>query len=323
MGNMMTDQLYLATKEDRANNFLFVRLLKPLVGWSQVVFRGALPLGVIDPSDATHSLSLSSRSSIIAWKSDTVILVYRGPRSCTLTGTISTKDSYKRSYEIPLTLVVANPSSVAKAYRQEKDPANQAIDQVKSWFENRASRYNHDQIIHWDPPFEECNISWLKDIGIKIQPNGKPTFREDRHYSELARIRQEKLQKRYEYDKKAMEGDFARQEETKNQIHKICSDLLQVVADGMKETLKERVHEGFERGYMTSEIWDELFTILYAIGDDDQPVNLEKRIGAHMEALRKTRMKAATDFKDQDSVSVQDTEPFLRAIEQDGASDSF
>jgi hypothetical protein len=191
MGNIVTDQLHLATKEDRTNNFLFVRLLKPCVGWSQVVFRGDLLLGEIDPSDATHSLSLSSRSSIVAWNGDTVILVYRGSRPYTLTGTISTKDSYKRLYEIPLVMQVTHAHSVALAYRQEKDPASHAIARVKSLFENRASHYNHDQIIHWDPPFEECNLSWLRDIGLKIQPNGKPTFREDRYYSELARIRQE------------------------------------------------------------------------------------------------------------------------------------
>ena len=106
-------------------------------------------------------------------------------------------------------------------------------------------------------------------------------------------------------------------------IHTICLDLLQVVADGMKETLQERVHEGFERGYLTSEIWDELFTVLYAIGDDDQPINLEKRIGAYMEALRKTRMKATTDFKEHNPASAPETEPSLHAIEQDGASDNF
>src|SRR5204863_2037663 len=99
--------------------------------------------------------------------------------------------SCRHSYIAPVALVVTDPFSVAKAYHQEQDPAHQAIHLMKSLFENRASHYNHDQIIHWDPPFEEYNISWLRDIGIKIQPNGKPMFREDRYYSELARIRQE------------------------------------------------------------------------------------------------------------------------------------
>jgi hypothetical protein len=120
-----------------------------------------------------------------------------------------------------------------------------------------------------------------------------------------------------------IERDFDRQEETKDQIHTICSGLLQVVADEMKETLKERVREGFERGNLTSEIWDELFTVLYAIGDDEQQINLEKRISSYMEALRKTRMKSATDFKDNNPASAPDTEPSLYAIEQDGTSDNF
>jgi hypothetical protein len=74
---------------------------------------------------------------------------------------------------------------------------------------------------------------------------------------------------------------------------------------------------------LTSEIWDELFTVLYAIGDDEQQINLEKRIIAYMEALRKTRMRNATDFKDSNLTSAPDTEPSLYAIEQDENSDNF
>ena len=52
MGNMITDQLYLATKEDRANNFLFVRLLKPLVGWGRATLNGGR---TEDPLSHSHN----------------------------------------------------------------------------------------------------------------------------------------------------------------------------------------------------------------------------------------------------------------------------
>ena len=322
MSNELTNQLTIARQEIVGPSFLSFLLggteKKPVAGWSQVVFHRDRPVEEIPPINAGSSLIVHT-TTVRVREGDVIVYVYTGSRTYHLTGTVSTKDGYNRLYEIELSLCVNNALPLAKAYCQEKDPVWEAINRVQSLFQDYASYYSHDELLSSDAPFEEWNTKWLGKLGIAIRPRSKAMFREDPHYSELARIRQankelkekyeqEKAQKEYECEKNTIERDFARREEVKNQVHKICSDLLQAVADEMKETLRERVREGFEKGSLTSEIWDELYTVLYALGDDDRQFNLEQRIVAHKESLEQIRMRPTTDVKRNTATSAQNTE---------------
>ncbi len=331
MSNEWTNQLNIAKQEvvgPSFLSFLFARTQKPVVGWSQVIFHRNQFIEEIPPANASNPLATQNTTAVIVREGDVIVSVYRGSRLYDLTGTVSTKDKYQRLYDISLSLEVHHPIPAAKEYYQEKDPAGKAITQVKSWFEEAVQSYNHDQFPNLPPLFDKWN-NWLKPLGIAIQPEGKTRFSEDPYYSELARIElekeikrmqeeikyeQEKLLKVYENKKKEIERDFARREEVKDQIHKICSELLQVAADEIKDTLRERVHEGFEKGYLTSQIWDELYTVLYAIGDDERQINLEQRIMAHVESMNQGRIKSTADIKRNTATSAQDTEPALDRI---------
>ena len=341
MSNKWTDQLNMAKQEVVGPSFLSFLLIstqrKPVVGWSQIVFRWNQPVGEISPANANNSLAAQSRTAVKVKEGDVIVHVYRGLRSYHLTGIAFTKDKYKRLYEIELSLEVHHPIPVAKAYYQEKDPVQEAISQVQSLFEEYTQYCNHDQLPRVEPPFEEWNTQWLDHLGIAIRPKTKAMFREDSYYSELARMEQEKknlkeklalekeikrmeeeikyeqekAQKELEFEKKRIERDFARREEVKDQIHKICSELLQVAADEMKGTLQERVHEGFEKGSLTSEIWDELYTVLYAIGDEDRQINLEQQMVALMQSMDKARINLTKGSKGNTITTDRDIKPSL------------
>lgn len=331
MSNQLTNQLNIAKQEVVGASFLsflFPRTQTPVAGWSQVIFHRNQSIEEIPPVNTSNPLATQNATVVKVREGDVIVSVYHGSRYYNLTGTVTTKDKYRRLYEISLSLEVHHPMPVARAYYQEKDPVGNAISKVKSWFENAAQSYNHDQLPNWPPLFDKWN-NWLDPHGIAIQPEGWTKFHEDPYYSESARLKQEKETKRiqeevkfeqektmkkYEFEKKAIERDFVRKEEVKDQIHKICSALLQVAADEMKDTFQERVREGFEKGHLTSQIWDELYTVLYAIGDKERQINLEQRMVALIESMDQIRIKPMTDAKRSIATSVQDTEPVLDRI---------
>jgi hypothetical protein len=318
MNTRLTDQLNVAKQETIGpsfRSFLSAYTQKPIREWSQVVFHRNQAVEEIPPADTSSSRNTQNKIPVKVREGDVIVYVYSGSRTYHLTGVVSTKDKYERLYEIDLILEVKQALPVAKAYHEEEDPVGNAINQVKFWFEQDANSYNHDQIPKWEPQFDIWNTHLLDRFGIAIQPKDKALLRKDPHYSELARMK-------LEIEKKEKERDFTRREEIKDQVHRICAELLQAAADETKETLQERVREGFEKGQPTSEIWAELYAIIYAIGDADRQINLEQRILKLRQTREQGRTDPTKDAKRNTATSHQDTKPVPTIVNKDSWQDS-
>jgi hypothetical protein len=253
-----------------------------------VVFHRNGSVEEIPPADENNSLSTQNLAAVKVREGDVVLYVYRGLRAYHLAGTVSTKDNYKRVYEIDLLLEVKHALPLARMYYREEDPVREALSEVKLWFEWEARSVEYNRLPGWGPEFDRWNADWLSHYGIAIRPNNKALFREDPHFSDIERVKNE-------FARKTLERNFARQEEIRDQIHRICSDMLQVAANEMKDTLQERVREGFEKGQLTSEIWDDLYKVISAIGDDDRQIKLEQQMTAQVEATRQTNTSPITE----------------------------
>ncbi len=117
--NSLTEQLRLLEKMYITEFSFFARTLQPHVDYYQVAFQeGKRPLGIV-------GLRPQSGRQVKVRQGDVVIRVFCKPCEYTLTGTIATKDHYRRVYEAQLQLKVSNPERVATMYQQGSDPARQ------------------------------------------------------------------------------------------------------------------------------------------------------------------------------------------------------
>lgn len=285
MANPFTKQLLLADKRYCTGFLGFDKRLKVIPDWSQVIFRGDRYYGHMD----ALGIPIKVRTGDIA------VLIYQFPRLYSLTGTVSTKDNYKRIYDVPLELRVRGLIATATEYFQEKDPADQAIRHVKERFERDAYRYNHDDFqrmsIGWS--FERWSEEIIKETGIIIKQSSKAMFRQDPRHTELNRLRaesilkeeqekrrhqQEILQKQHTFEMERLANAFQREEGIKDEIHKFRTDLLATTKKELNEFFIERAKESFEKGNSSSEIMTELLTMLHTIGDYDQYILFENKI---------------------------------------------
>jgi hypothetical protein len=236
---------------------------------------------------------------IKARKNDVIIRVYLEPRIYILTGTLSTKDKYKRVYEIPLQLTVSDPGQLAETYFQRRDPAKQAIDTFKATFESYATWIDYTRLQGLSIPFAQWNTRW-QETGIRLEQSAKTMFREDPQYTdpyaERARL-QEQIRKQLEAlemeqsvqavqdkirrEREQVQKEFERQEKTKDQIYTICYNLRQVAAEEITTVLKERIHEGFESGRTPSQISGEYFALV-SMFEDRTHIKIEQSIIAGM-----------------------------------------
>jgi hypothetical protein len=295
----VTNQLRLAEKAPTPGFLIFGRTLKPIVDYSQVIFRGNECIGCVYPYPQTGR-------QVKIHNGDMVVRIYSNYRMYTLTGTIATKDRYKRIYEIPLELIVNDPIAVGQAYLEAKDPAKDVIYSIKYTFEKYASELEHNKIPNM-LPLAGWTIARLNETGILVEQKEKATFREDPYYTrqetlnieanlqdlqdQLKRIREiaqkeyERrelaVQKVYERQELSKQREAEREEKTKDQIYDICYNLRQAAAEEITAALKERIHENFERGGTPIEISDQYFALI-SIFDDKTHIALDKSIIAGM-----------------------------------------
>jgi hypothetical protein len=325
MGNSMTDQLLLAKKTYAPGIFLFQYRLQATADTIQVVFRGDECRGVVKPN-------IQKGQGVKVRQGDIIIHVYVAPRSYVIAGTITTRDKYKRVYEIPVVLTASEPRKLARAYFQEKDPAKYALDALKQVFERHAYGFEYNKFQSMALPIDIWNLTEWDETGIYIEQNGKTTFRQDPRYNDLdtefIKLQQEikkqekdlqakqqitMLQDNLDRERGIAKTEFERQEKTKAQLYDICYNLRKVAAEEITAVLKERIHEGFERGKTASEISGEYFALL-SIFEDAEHIRIENSIIAGMfvdGALVQNDEKqdADTDADDlSDTVNTEETE---------------
>lgn len=322
MDNMLTDQLLLARKIYAQGILFFQHPLQPLDDCYQVVFQGDRYQGIVGPNTPHEQL-------VKVRKDDVIIRVYFESRIHSLTGTLSTKDRYKRIYEIPLEVTVSNLAYFATNYFQKKDPAKQAIDTFKARFEQYVTGVEYTRVQSLVIPFAQWNTAW-ETTGIQLKQSGKTMFRADPQYSdpdvEAAKLQEqirkqqatlelEKtiqiLQDKIEQERKEIQKDFERREKTKEQIYTICYNLRQVAAEEITAVLKERIHEGFENGHTSSKISDEYFALL-GLFEDRTHIMLDKSIIAGMFA---EGIPQNDDDPDTEDNGIEDTEDSIEYSE--------
>jgi hypothetical protein len=315
--NILTDQLLLARKIYAPGILFFRHRLQPLNDCYQVVFQGDQPEAVVGPNTRQEQAIKVRKNTII-------IRTYFEPRLYSLTGTLSTKDKYKRIYEIPLAVSVSNPDRFAVNYFQKRDPAKQAIELLKDAFERYASRIEYNQIQTTVLPFPQWGSLW-KETGIHLQQSGKRMFRADPQYNDpgadyiklqeqvkmqRATLEAEKtiqlVQDVIQQERTQKQKDLERQEKTKDQIYMICYKLRQVAAEEITTVLKERIHEGFESGRTSSQISDEFFALV-SIFEDRTHIDLENSIIAGMIAQGLSHNQTHPDQKNNEPETTPNT----------------
>jgi hypothetical protein len=292
MDNMLTDQLLLAQKKYASGFLFFQHRLQPLFDCHQVVFQGDRLQGIVSP-DTIREQQIKVR------KDDVIIRVFSEPRVYLLTGTLSTKDKYKRVYEIPLELTVSDLALFAENYFQKKDPAKQAIDLFKANFEHYATGIEYMRVQSLNISFAHWNVKW-QETGVHLEQADKTMFREDPQYTD-PNVERAKLQEQTQKQIEALEAnksvqfaqdkiqrareqaqkEFDHQEKTKDQLYTICYNLRQVTAEEITAVLKERIHEGFESGRTPSQISGEYFALV-SMFEDRTHIEVEKSIIAGM-----------------------------------------
>jgi hypothetical protein len=292
MENLLTDQLRLAQKQYAPGFLFFQQRLQPLPDCHQVVFQGDQLQGIVSPN-AIREQQIKVR------KDDVIIRIYLESRIYVLTGTLSTKDKYKRVYEIPLQLTVSDPGHLAETYFQKRDPAKQAIDTLKATFENYVAWIDYTKVQSLSIPFTQWNAYW-QETGIRLEQSAKTMFREDPQYTdpyaERAKLQEQGrkqletleiersiqlAQDKIQREREQMKKEFERQEKTKDQVYTICYNLRQVAAEEITTVLKERIHEGFESGRTPSQISGEYFALV-SMFEDRTHIKIEQSIIAGM-----------------------------------------
>ncbi len=289
----LTDQLRLVEKTDVKTFFLFARSLVAHSDYYQIVFRkNEGSFDKVDPY--TPPLR-----PVKVRQGDTILHIYTAPRDYSLTGIIVTKDHYRREYELVLQLTVSDPERIAFAYVNGEDPARQTINTIKYAFENYASSMEHQKIPGFLPVDNWILIN-LPDIGLKVEQKEILTFHEDPHFIQQEMLQKEAtiqdLQKEIQIRQDLAQKKLEHQKQTIEHLYTICHNLRQAAADEITGILRERIREGFERGYTTTQISDEFFALLRIFGDETH-TSLEDDIIASMPDRKSFDESFVTDAK--------------------------
>lgn len=274
----LSEQTRLVEMETITAVTFFARTLQADLHYSQIVYNSKRQrLGEVGPTP-------SRGQRVKVYQGDVVVRIYHVPRKFELVGTIATADHYKRMYSLSLELMVNDTRQVAEAYIWGGDPVGEAISRIKAAFEQQASQWVHNRI----PGFLPLN-GWLaastKGTGIYVEQVAETMFREDPRYTfqeqarvmekqkqELEKLRkqQEEAEREIELQQLLWEKKLERQKKTMDHLYEICYKLRQTVADEIEIALKERIHDGFERGRSPSELSSELFALLKIFEDHPQ-----------------------------------------------------
>src|SRR5207253_5002842 len=106
--------------------------------------------------------------SVKAHKGDIIYRVYLTPQPYDFTGIITTKDRFRRMYDVHLQLQVNNSKKFVESYRADKDPVGSTIDVFRIQFEHFFSRLMHDEIDSSRVGINKLNQSLSDLFGIIV-----------------------------------------------------------------------------------------------------------------------------------------------------------
>ncbi len=267
---------------------LFERILPPLPGKHQEVFRGSIPIGSVFPLEA--SAPHSRRVEPVKIRSgDSIYRVSIFPKPYPIVGTLQTRDRYQRLYEVNIEWQISNPLQCVYMYQRGENPTGKAIMHFKATFQHYASCFEHNKLdtIHF--PFDQWAKSLQEHYGITAICT-KPVFRfddkktqEEKVYQD-AKIRkfiaetergihnleddikqeQERQQKQFERDEKSKQNEFAREEKLKNHINEARIKLLDQSVNDLVLINRERLKDAADCNESFKGILEDSLRLLHA-----------------------------------------------------------
>ena len=134
---------------------------------NQEIYRDEKHIGSVNyHSSLVGGASTNGTQSIKARKGDIIYCISLNPQPYTLTGIITTKDGYRKMYEISFQIQVNNSRQFIEKYHRGKDPVAAAIHDFKTAFERYFSGFNHDEIDFKRLGYGNLN-KWLsKEYGL-------------------------------------------------------------------------------------------------------------------------------------------------------------
>ncbi len=175
----------------------FDQVVPVMEGVNQEVFRGEDHIGSVYPSNGQAENAGNAFMPLVkARRGDLIYRVSLTPQPYDLTGVITTKDGYRRVYQVRLELLVKNSSRCLERYRDSEDPAALAIGQFKVAFERFVSRYAHDEVDHMRLAFDGLNNQLSDYCGIIIERSNYSSHTDLRREQELEIQQKTELKKR-------------------------------------------------------------------------------------------------------------------------------
>lgn len=232
---------------------------------------------------------------------DVIYWVNIVPQPIPVVGIFTTLDNFACIYDITLDLVVSDPVLFVQGYRLEKDPVLLTMESFKKAFLDYAAKTEYDKLNVLRPPDNVWNDSLSKDTGMRVAQISRWSLRGDPQRLETAklyrdavkdmlaiiiksenqmledqfeRIRdfekrihdRDELARQREFERSELEKQkaFDREERTRQHIFELHYQLRTAAAQELKEILKERIRDTFDRGKPIDSVAEESLKLLDA-----------------------------------------------------------
>lgn len=267
---------------------LFEKILSPLPGKHQEVFRGSIPAGSVLPLEARRPEGCTAESVRVRRGDSIYQIAVRTQRSL-LVGTILTRDRYQCLYEVDIAWQVSNPLQCAYMYHHGEHAERNALAFMKEALQAHASGVDHDQLEVLPFPFEQWIKALRERYGLTAACS-RPLFRFDDQKTQedkvvqTARLKQftlekeasvkraedeikreqDRQQKQFERDEKRKQNEFVREEKLRYHINEARIKLLNQSVEELVQINKERLRDAADYNGSFKSILEDSLRLLYA-----------------------------------------------------------
>src|SRR5216684_1819577 len=294
MYNQVTDRYRLVQMEIVKALPVFGRTISSVDNYSLEVFRGDMHLGSVGPR-SPQPASKTKRNPV-RMKVNHGDIIYRVnilPHSVPIVGSFTALDNFVRIYDVTLDLVVSDPVLFVQGYRLGKDPVKLAIEVFTSAFQKYAAKTEHDKLKILRPPDDTWNNSLSADTGMKVAQISQSTFRDDPVRLQMAAMQQDagkdqlaisikaenqRLEDNFQrirdsnrriHERRELETQrkFEREEDERQHMFDLHYQLRVAAAQELKEILRERIRDTYDRGKPIDEVAEESLKLLTAFNE--------------------------------------------------------
>src|SRR6266851_4444472 len=226
------------------------------------------------------------------------------PHSVPIVGSFTALDNFVRIYDVTLDLVVSDPVLFVQGYRLGKDPVKLAIEVFTSAFQKYAAKTEHDKLKILRPPDDTWKNSLSADTGMKVAQISQSTFRDDPVRLQMAAMQQDagkdqlaisikaenqrlednfqrirdsnrrfherrelETQRKFEREEEERQHVYEREEDARQHMFDLHYQLRVAAAQELKEILRERIRDTYDRGKPIDEVAEESLKLLTAFNE--------------------------------------------------------